>query len=379
MNVLLIGEYYSENLGDPLLCRVVQMTISREYPGATIIPFDMSGKVGMTEYYSKRNYDFWQKVFLKCSEKFRGIMRCNVVFRAYLEDTQRYIRTMCHLEEVLSKNEFELAIFAGGSLFMDYFAGVIYCIVRRLALKKIKVIFHACGMSELSSDSIAILDKAFSQRNVKSISLRDSYDKFCQTFQISAKVSETYDTALICSKYFAASKDKVAEYGVGIINLPHFFEFQKEMIKYFIDNEKSFMVITNGATYDYDYAIKLLKEMGIDETEQSRYIYKRPTTVEELVYEITSFEYIVSFRMHSQIVAASFGISSYGFVWDNKLKEFYEKMGFLDNFSYPVGNFGDKFKIDALNANRDALSSRACIEGTESQKCLINSINCFVS
>ena len=79
--------------------------------------------------------------------------------------------------------------------------------------------------------------------------------------------------------------------------------------------------------------------------------------------------------MHSQIVAASFGIPSIGFVWDNKLKEFYEKMGLSDNAAIPIGKFEDKFKIDTLDINRDDLSDKACIEGTSSQQCLINSIN----
>ena len=375
MKILLIGEYYSENLGDPLLCKVVQSTIIKQYPGATVIPLDMSGKVEMTAYYSPKGYNFYQKVFLKCSEKFKRIFCHNAVFRAYLSDQHRYIRTICHLEELLKKNEFDLAIFAGGSLFMDYFAAIVYCIVRILLRKKVKVIFHACGMSELSADSIAILKKAFNQRNVQSISLRDSYSKFCKMFQIRAKVSETYDTALICRKYFAASEDKVAEYGVGIINLPQFFEFQKEMVEYFINEKKSFMIITNGATYDYDFALEILKELGVPKEERSNYIYRRPTTPEELVYEITSFKYLVSFRMHSQIVAASFGIPSIGFVWDNKLKEFYEKMGLSDNAAIPIGKFEDKFKIDTLDINRDDLSDKACIEGTSSQQCLINSIN----
>lgn len=379
MNILLIGEYYNENLGDPLLCKVVESTIAKEYPNAKIIPFDMSGKVGMTEYYSKRNYNFVQKTFFKCSEKFKGIFSRSAVFRAYSGDQQRYIRTMCHLEEVLSENKFDLAVFAGGSLFMDYFAGIIYCIIRRLSLKKIKVIFHACGMSDLSDESIVMLKKVLIQRNVKSISLRDSYNKFCETFQISDKVRETYDTGLSCSEYFSASKDTAAEYGVGIINLPHLFEFQKEMIEYFISEKKSFKIITNGAIYDYDFALQILDAIGIPEEEYGKYMHRRPITAEELVYEVTSFKHIVSFRMHSQIVAASFGIPCFGFVWNNKLRDFYEKMGLLDNFAIPAGRFDDKFKIDSLCISRNMLSQKACMEGISSQKCLINSINEAVS
>ena len=37
--------------------------VLEEYPDATIIPFDMSGKVGMTEHYSERKYSFCQQFF----------------------------------------------------------------------------------------------------------------------------------------------------------------------------------------------------------------------------------------------------------------------------------------------------------------------------
>lgn len=375
MNILLIGEYYNENLGDSLLCKVVQSTIVEEYPDATIIPFDMSGKVGMTEHYSERKYSFCQQFFLKYAEQFQRRFDCNGLFRAYSDDKTRFSITINHLEKVLSEHEFDLAIFAGGALFMDYFAGIIYCIVNRLERKKIKVIFHACGMGELSDDSIKLLKKTFYRQNVKSISLRDSYDKFCEIFKMYDKVSETYDTALSCRECFGASKEKVAEYGVGVINLPQFFEFQKQMIEYFIREQKSFKIITNGATYDYNFALEILNELGVSKEEQSKYIYERPRTAEELVYEITSFKYIVSFRMHSQIIAASFGIPSYGFAWDNKLKEFYEKMGLSENYTIPTGKFEDKFKMAFLDLNRNELSYKACMEGVSSQKCLINSIN----
>ena len=53
MKILLVGEYYSENLGDPLLCQTVEKLIAREYPGAQIIPFDMTGvDFAMTALYT---------------------------------------------------------------------------------------------------------------------------------------------------------------------------------------------------------------------------------------------------------------------------------------------------------------------------------------
>lgn len=40
--------------------------------------------------------------------------------------------------------------------------------------------------------------------------------------------------------------------------------------------------------------------------------------------------------MHSQIIAASFGIPCYGISWDNKISEFFSKLGFPQNESVHV-------------------------------------------
>ena len=37
MKILLIGEYYSENLGDPLLCQSVERILAEGYPEAEIV------------------------------------------------------------------------------------------------------------------------------------------------------------------------------------------------------------------------------------------------------------------------------------------------------------------------------------------------------
>ena len=54
MKILLVGEFYSDNLGDPLLCQTVQKLILQDYPDARIIPFDLTGRVSETEYYEPK-------------------------------------------------------------------------------------------------------------------------------------------------------------------------------------------------------------------------------------------------------------------------------------------------------------------------------------
>jgi len=46
MKILLIGEVYSENLGDGIICETVANLIKNAYPNCEIIMGDLSGKSG---------------------------------------------------------------------------------------------------------------------------------------------------------------------------------------------------------------------------------------------------------------------------------------------------------------------------------------------
>ena len=52
-----------------------------------------------------------------------------------------------------------------------------------------------------------------------------------------------------------------------------------------------------------------------------------PSKPEELVKTISQFKSIVSFRLHSHIIAASLNIPSVSVVWDDKVRIFFEKIG----------------------------------------------------
>lgn len=54
MNILLIGEAYSENLGDGIICETVANLIRKEYPDCTIVVADISGKKGYADNQNKK-------------------------------------------------------------------------------------------------------------------------------------------------------------------------------------------------------------------------------------------------------------------------------------------------------------------------------------
>ena len=371
MRVLLVGDYHSRNLGDQLLCRAVEKIVVQAYEGVEIVPFDMSGKTGYDTYYEITNYSWLQRWYCRISYRAPFLCRRFALLRAVSTDLERHVRVMNKLEEVLTENVIDLAVFAGGSIFMDYFAAIINIIVKRLAKKKVPIMFHACGMSILSTESVKLIQKALKCQNVKWISLRDSYDKFCQTFKTRAVVKETNDTALYSSMYYVCSDKKHAEYGVGIMDLPEYYEAQKKIVQWFRDSKKTWKLFTNGTMSDKLVTQKLIKELSISEDHIAEY----PVNPNEFIKTVTSFEKIVSFRMHTQIVAAAFGIPVYGMIWNEKVREVFRKIGFEDNCGDPVSTIDLSAICNRLNTvDRELLKSNAIDCGRESAQLLLEGL-----
>lgn len=84
-------------------------------------------------------------------------------------------------------------------------------------------------------------------------------------------------------------------------------------------HKRKIVVFTNGAIDDYEFACFALRSIG-----KEKLLEKRPTRPVELVDVIATCEYIISFRLHSLILAAAYDIPSIGLVWDSKVTSFFE-------------------------------------------------------
>lgn len=365
VTILLAGEFYSENLGDPLLCRTVENILKERWPQATIVPFDLTGRTGPGRFFEPAPGKYSELLLKKASDRFLYYRRA-AILRFLAEDKARHQRVWYALKELRRQYRFDMVVFAGGSLFMDYFAGIIYEMVRSFAFSRTKIVFHACGMSTLSQDGAYLLTRALRDRHVVSISLRDSYDRFVSTFPVRDKTVETFDTALGCSLSYAPAKEKRAEFGLGLIDRRE--DLQLPLIRAFLHSGKTWMAFTNGSPYDQKYGEKLLLQAGVPQEELPKYLLPRPATVEALIDYVTGFEKLIAFRMHSQIVAASFGVPSFGFGWDDKIGAFYKKLGFPQGWT---GESMDLGSIEKILSQYGGLRPRALEQGRASRDCLI--------
>lgn len=368
MNILLIGEYFSSNLGDPLLCSTVEKTILAHFPNAQIIPLDLSGLINFTDLYPLK-YSFLEKKLLRLPNKLNRFFSLSKTYKKYKESEDRYLHTLLHLKLLLKENDFELAVFAGGSLFMDYFIPLIFIITNILKLKKIKIIFHACGTSKMDKHDKKLLKHILNDKNVVSISVRDSYDFINNLLKHKSKLIDTYDTALNSSSFFKSDSTKLFDFGIGVFGNADFFLFQKELVAQFLNSTYNWKIFTNGCKNDYNTAIKILSELGIKATEYHKFLLPRPTSPEQLINDINCFNKIISFRMHSLIIACSYGVPLIGINWDKKIIEFMTKMELSDfcynadkNLSITTLDFPDSKSIETIAKKQGVISENHLIQ-----------------
>lgn len=179
-----------------------------------------------------------------------------------------------------------------------------------------------------------LLKKMFAFPNVESISVRDSYNKIRKLIDESVKLSETFDAAINCSRYYPVSPHQSIDFGIGCFSSESSVKDVLEIIQHISRKGYTWRLFTNGNMNDYNAAISVIAQLGlVDKADQ--YLFERPTKPIELIQHITCFRYIISFRMHSLIIASSYGIPSAGIVWDDKIVEFYKKLGFEHRCYFP--------------------------------------------
>lgn len=320
--LLIVGEVYSSNLGDAVICDLVSKLIKEKYSSVEISYCDLSAR---NYYLQEFSYSLIARVFIFCfrfffrnSELHAGIM--NFLFK------QKYF------SNIRDKfNSFDAVLFAGGQLFMDYF----YLPVRQILLyaKKFNkpVFFHAIGCKKIKSILIQKkFNKMLNMQVIKWISIRDGYGIF--NF---SNLRLTYDTGLCANEYYVLGNKAEEIIGLGCM---YFYKLSNfENVKFWVNlikclNKRGFVwkLFCNGSYADYMLIINILKSLNLNFSE---YSIRRPVCPDDLVKDISTFSKIISFRLHSHIIAASVGIPSVGISWDeDKCRDFFVSINHLERY-----------------------------------------------
>ena len=166
-----------------------------------------------------------------------------------------------------------------------------------------------------------------------------------------------------------------AEFGICVIGQTKYYETQKSFIRYIISTGRSFKLFTNGLPEDNRMAKNILAELNIPPNEYNLYLLPGATTEKELIQQVTSFRYIFSYRMHSLIIASSFGIPHFGFVGASKIRMFYHHLN-ADDRCCCINNHSDFDSILKISARPiDNIDFLVKEQANHSLSCLIHAIS----
>ena len=314
MKIILIGEHYSSNLGDAVISTCFQSFLIENNLKYELL--DLSGRKGFQQSLSSVDASKLKK---KIKEN-RFLKTAINIFHSY-KLFSKYKINKCDEETI--------AIYDGGSLFMDYFAPRQYFLNRVLYRNSVCVNYLGCGMGKIDSlINKCLLYRAVNFKNVKTILLRDSVELFYRTFRKEAKPTE--DIALLSSVYFNRSIQNKSQkiIGIGFICLhkkfnEKFSDFILSLIEELEEKKIEWQIFTNGAPEDYYFA-KCFYESY---TFKYGSLAKKPERTQDLINNITSYDRLVTCRLHSAIIAYSYQIPAMAIIWSSKIEEFYRKIG----------------------------------------------------
>lgn len=332
MKILVLGAYESNNLGDAVICECVAKILEQYFPDAQIMIRDLLSRDRSKEP-SPVNFKAMKQRRIKTFIR-RCSSRLNIMDLVYQEESNRKNWFQPYLEQLCSI-PCDLVVFAGGQMFMDSYALFLDHCVSHFQNQQIPVIFHACGVGPSYSRKIKNqLKHSLTQNCVKYISCRDDADKVRQLLSgSSVSVIDTFDPALLTSQLYNCSKNpKSATVGLGImypngIGSKKVLNFWHKLIKKLDKQNIPWKLFTNGAASDYAFAKEILSSMPEYAGREERYLCPRNNRPEDLVFTISEFNSIISFRLHSHIIAASLNIPSIAIVWDKKIPFFFQKIG----------------------------------------------------
>lgn len=320
--ILVVGAMYSLNFGDGVICQTVNQIIQNELQAKPEI-FGISGSA-----------DFPQNGTSKGQQREKRLK--SAVLRLCVVKHLRLQRNKIRMWSKLDRKALDCTaiVFAGGQLFMDCFVNYISWIVMWAQHHKIPVVFNCCGVGKLSEKEQKILARALTAPCVKDITIRESTDLFYQQLPRKIPAEQIWDPAMEAAKYYRPSGKGCVKMGIGLIHPANFrancvhidteqyLEILRIVVALCSEQGVDFEFFINGDPLDAVFCCEAAAELGCQDK-----VAAFPQMPEQLIETVTRYEKIFSFRLHSHIIATSYGIPTAAFVWDEKVREFMQAIG----------------------------------------------------
>lgn len=328
MRILVLGVYYARNLGDAVICDCVAAQLRAQFPGAEIVVKDVRAR---TCFAPEGEADLSAMERRRLRAKMRRIAtKLRLADKEYDHHAYRLGQDAAYIDE-LCKLHFDLAVFAGGQLFQDGFALHIARFVRHFEESGTPVFFNACGVGAQISPKIRrALTEALKSPCVRLISTRDDAAGIEKRYGVRAiRVS---DPGLFAAETYGVEKQPADTVGLGImyatsVNMRRQARFWAGLIRELDARQIPWKLFVNGSMQDMAYAKHLYSRLRAPARPFADCFAALPQKPEELVRCIAGFRSLISFRLHSHVIAASLGIPSVAVVWDEKVRFFFRALG----------------------------------------------------
>lgn len=340
MKILIFGRHDSSNLGDGVICECVAGLIRKNFTDAELSMADLMDRLPReTRKQQEQRVELSKKRMLRLwiRERIRIFATKYTPWdRQYKSAQSQFREIQSHLEEVC-RSEFDLAVFAGGQMFQDFYALRDRYVVEAAGERGKSVIFNACGSGPFYSPKLrSCMAQTLKAPNVAAASMRDSVQWTNERLGLIGTdrcVEDTFDPALCCAEHYQVGKEQDAKtVGLGVMwsgCIPPFAarRFWHRLIRKLEKKHIPWKIFTNGHAGDMEFARWVIGTMDGSERSFEQCVVSAPEDPEQLVRTVSQFKSIVSFRLHSHIIAASLDVPSVAVVWDDKVRQFFAKIG----------------------------------------------------
>ncbi len=237
----------------------------------------------------------------------------------------------------------DIVFFAGGGIFQQFYmkmwAGILN-IVNLCSRKNIPIYFNAIGIEKSQILVENLLYKYILNKSVvKTITMREKFAYTKNLLFNKNKCFDVLDSGLWSSECYSVKKINSDLIGIGVIR-PNIFRDmgwninEEDVLTLYIRiikeldkqnyNWELFANGNNEDNADYKFGKKILEVLNLPSEKLALY----PKTQKDLLNIVKRYKAIIAARLHSNIVASSLGIPNVGLVWNVKLLDFAQKMGF---------------------------------------------------
>ncbi len=272
-----------------------------------------------------------------------------IISRAASIVSKKYVKTqdkalLQTLERLVKRAD--MIVFGGAPLF-NYQYQIFYertAVTLEMAQKYQKpVIFSAIGIEEYDENNSKCqrLKKTLNFDCVKQITTRDGIEELKKYKANDTMVTELVSdpavfTANVFRKFIVNKKKEKKMVGIFVLRDNGFVDSKinftkenaaklwKDLIREFEQKGYDYTLLTSGHFRDEAFLDYMIREHGIRE-QKCVFNMNAP---EKLIKKISSFDAVVSCRLHPSIISFSLDVPSVGLVWNPKVSRFYECIGY---------------------------------------------------